>query len=231
VNKERPLPRGVLSPDEFGAGILICVASEIILASSLGFKVFSTYALALMFTLLMRQEFFIGDWMRPKMELYAATHTFSASMLGLLIYSITNGSQINEVPLSYLYVALGNWFVFNVFEFGRKTFAKGEERKGVDSYSLRLGPFGAFLLLAVNIFMAFSMLYFSIQNIPFKILGPERLLPALFSGAIISFIVIAAGVTYSLKPSDFYAKFYRGIVSFYLVAYHLSITINAIVHF
>ncbi|HBC74715.1 MAG: hypothetical protein A2008_09300 [Candidatus Wallbacteria bacterium GWC2_49_35] len=231
VNKERPLPRGVLSVNEFGAGILVCVLSEIVLSASLGFKIFSTYALVLGFTLIMRQEFFIGDWMRPKMELYAATHTFSASMLGLLIYSILKDASIVEIPAAYLYIALGNWFVFNVFEFGRKTFSLKEEREGVDSYSLRLSPFGAFALLAVNIFFAFFMLHLSAANITAAAAGKgPQLMPMLISTAIVSFMVICAGMVYSRKPSDFNAKFYRGAVSFYLVAYHLAITINGVIY-
>lgn len=232
VNKDRPLPRGVLSVNEFGAGILVCVLSEIVLSASLGFKIFSTYALVLGFTLIMRQEFFIGDWMRPKMELYAATHTFSASMLGLLIYSILKDASVVEIPAAYLYIALGNWFVFNVFEFGRKTFSVKEERDGVDSYSLRLSPFGAFALLAVNIFFAFFMLYLSAGNITAAAAAGKcpNLMPMLISAAVISFTVICAGMVYSGKPSDFNAKFYRGAVSFYLVAYHLAITINGVIY-
>ncbi len=233
VNKERPLPRGVLSVNEFGAGILVCVVSEIILSAALGFKVFSTYALVLCFTLIMRQEFFIGDWMRPKMELYAATHTFSASMLGLLIYSILKDAYITEIPTAYLYVALGNWFVFNVFEFGRKTFSTEEERRGVDSYSLRLSPFGAFALLAANIFLAFLALYLSVGKI-ISAAGADKItvyMPMLISAAVISFTVICAGMVYSVKPSNFNAKFYRGAVSFYLVAYHLAIAVCGALYF
>ncbi len=232
VNKERPLPRGVLTINEFGAGILICIIAEIALSAALGFKIFSTYALVLAFTLIMRQEFFIGDWMRPKMELYAATHTFSASMLGLLIYSILNNADITVIPAAYLLVALGNWFVFNVFEFGRKTFSIKEERDGVDSYSLRLSPFGAFALLSVNIFFAFLMLYLCAGKIN-QAAGAKiiNFMPMLLSAALISFLVICAGMVYSRKPSDFNAKFYRGAVSFYLVAYHFAITICGVIFF
>jgi 4-hydroxybenzoate polyprenyltransferase len=232
VNKERPLPRGVLTINEFGAGILICVIAEIALSSALGFKIFSTYALVLAFTLIMRQEFFIGEWMRPKMELYAATHTFSASMLGLLIYSVLNNAFITEIPAAYLYAAFGNWFVFNVFEFGRKTFSIKEERDGVDSYSLRLSPFGAFALLSVNIFFAFLMLYLCADKINQAAPGGRLInfMPMLASAALISFTVICAGMVYSRKPSDFNAKFYRGAVSFYLVAYHFAIAICGFIY-
>ncbi len=235
VNKDRPLPRGVLTTDQFGAGILVCVLLEMAVALILGFNVFTTYVMVLAFTLIMRQEFFIGDWMRPKMELYAATHTFSAALLGMLIFSITSGKMICDMPKSFLFMAIGNWFVFNVFEFGRKTFSTAEEREGVDSYSLRLTPFGAFALLGANIFLAFTMLYLSAANIisraALNATAAFDFGPMLISAAIISFIVAAAGMMYSLKPSNFYAKFYRGVVSLYLVAYHVSITVCGYIYF
>jgi len=231
VNKERPLPRGVLTTTEFGFGILACIILEMFIAFSMGFCVFTTYVMVLAFTLIMRQEFFIGDWMRPQMELYAATHTFSAALTGLLIYSASTGKFVTAAPRAYLFAALGNWFVFNVFEFGRKTFGREEERDGVDSYSLRLMPFGAFALLAVNIFFAFFMLYSACAGVDLAKNFPVIAASAPFSNMlvsalVVSFLVIAAGMAYSLKPSKFNAKFYRGVVSLYLVAYHLAISIN-----
>lgn len=233
VNKDRPLPRGVLTPIQFGAGILACIALEAAVAAWLGSKVFSTYVVVLAFTLIMRQEFFVGDWLRPQMELYAITHTFSASLMGLLIFSVTTGRTIAEVPAAYLYAALGNWFVFNVFEFGRKTFSREEEREGVDSYSLRLGPFGAFVLLGTNVFLAFAMLYLSTGNAvaldsfrELKLPAPAPFMPMLMSAAAISSIVMGAGVMYGLSPSNFCAKVYRGVVSLYLVAYHVAIALT-----
>jgi len=96
---------------------------------------------------MMRMEFFVGDWLRPRLELYAITHTFSATLLGMLIHAVTTGRQIALAEGAFLLFALGNWFVFNVFEFGRKTFAHEAERAGVDSYSARLNPAGAVALL------------------------------------------------------------------------------------
>ncbi len=235
VNKDRPLPRGVLTINEFGSGILVCIVLELILSAALGFKIFTAYTVVCGFTLIMRQEFFIGDWMRPKMELYAATHTFSASMLGLLIYCALTGAFINEIPAAYLLIALSNWFVFNVFEFGRKTFSADEERAGVDSYSLRLKPFGAFALLAVNILFAFLALYFAADKINAvkNLYGgiPVNFRPLLISAAAISFMVICAGIAYGLNPSNSKAKIYRDAVSFYLVAYHIAITICGVIYF
>lgn len=225
VNPERPLPKGVVTLDGVGRMTLFCFVLEVALAASLGFPVLSAWCAVAGFTLLMRMEFFIGDWMRPKMELYATSHTFSATLMGLLVFSIVTNRPLSELPLAYLLAALGNWFVFNVFEFGRKTFGKEEERENVDSYSLRLNPAGAFLLLAVNIVLAWlclqrtcGLIYLS-RFAP----GPDPLSLMLGAAGGISLVVFLAGIFYAMQPQAMQAKFYRGVVTLYLLAYHVAI--------
>ncbi len=221
-NPTRPLARGLIGLGEFGTGTLLCILTEIILAAGLGWSVLSTYVFVLAFTLLMRMEFFIGDWMRPKLELYAITHTFSASFLGMLVFSIVTLSPMASADNAFLSMALGNWFVFNVFEFGRKTFAVEEEREGVDSYSARLYPWGAVLLLLANTAAGYGLLV----NACYLRFGEA--VPGLLIGTgIIALLVVISGVAYSMQASKPRAKAYRGTVTFYLLAYHLAIALGA----
>jgi 4-hydroxybenzoate polyprenyltransferase len=168
----------------------------------------------------MRMEFFIGEWMEPKMELYAITHTFSAAMISLLIHNIVCFSDPAGADNAFLLFAFGNWFVFNVFEFGRKTFANEEEREGVDSYSKRLKPGGAVILLLVNIVAAFVCLYFA-ASMKFA----ANLNHILVSAGIVSALVAVSGIIYSLTPNLKFAKLYRGTVTLYLLAYPAAIAI------
>ncbi len=233
VNKERPLPRGLLNTTEYGFGILLCIITEIILACSLGWKILFSYILVLAFTLIMRLEFFIGDWLRPKMELYAVTHTLSASLTGLLIYSMSAGYAIFELPKVLFFLTLCNWFVFNVYEFGRKTFGVEEEREGVDSYSRRLKPVGAFLLLSSNMMLAFiifflSIKYISVTHILIKSQGINLL--QILIGSI-TLTVAFFGIKYSFKPEKFFAQLYRNVVSLYLVLFYLTIPVITFIFF
>jgi 4-hydroxybenzoate polyprenyltransferase len=227
-NPERPLARGLISLGEFTAMTLVCIVIEGILAALVGWPVFVTWVMALCFTLMMRMEFFVGDWMRPKLELYAITHTFSASMIGLLIFSVITGNDPSGADRAFLIFALGNWFVFNVFEFGRKTFGKEEERPGVDSYSARLNPWGAVALLLVNVVAAWVCFYYA-ATLKFSSSATWFMLaPPL----IVSLLVAIAGVVYATRNEKSRAALYRGTVTFYLLAYPASIagSIYAIVY-
>lgn len=219
-NPERPLARGLISLGEFTAMTLVCLLAEATISGIMSWPTFPTFVMVLCFTLMMRMEFFIGDWMRPKLELYAITHTFSATMIGLLIHNIVSFSDPSKADKAFLVFALGNWFVFNVFEFGRKTFGKEEEREGVDSYSDRLKPFGAVILLMINVIGAFACLYFCC-SMKFPQATNSILLPA----GIVSAIVAVSGIIYSLNPVKTKAKLYRGTVTFYLLAYPAAVAI------
>ncbi|MFZ5986390.1 MAG: UbiA family prenyltransferase [Bacillota bacterium] len=215
-NKERPLPRGLVSIKEYGFVTFFCIALEIIIASSLGPAVFTAYVFVLCFTLLMRQEFFIGEWLRHKMELYAVSHTLSSFLIGILVYSLT-GNNLYQVPVLAVLFSLGNWFVFNVFEFGRKTFSKDEERIGVDSYSSRLKPWGAFLLISVNILGALFCLLLPSA----KVMDTDNFKYLIVSEMALTFIVMLSGVLYCIKNSKGFAGFYRSVISAYLLLHYV----------
>jgi 4-hydroxybenzoate polyprenyltransferase len=221
-NPDRPLARRLISIGEFTTMTLVCILVEAVLAAFVGWPVFVTYIMTLCFTLMMRMEFFVGDWMRPKLELYAITHTFSAAMIGMLIFSIISGNDPSGAPQHFLLFALGNWFVFNVFEFGRKTFGKEEERAGVDSYSARLNPWGAVALLMVNVVLAWVCFYYAAtikfsSSATWLMLGPPL---------AVSLLIAVFGAIYAGKNNKALAGAYRGAVTFYLLAYPASIAIS-----
>lgn len=216
-NKERPLPRGLITIKEYGAVTLICIILEIVIALWFGQEVFSTYTLVLSFTLLMRQEFFIGEWLRPRMELYAASHTLSAFLMGVLIISLASGKMIWQMPISAVLFSLGSWFVFNVFEFGRKTFSKEEEREGIDSYSLRLKPWGAFGLITINMLTATIMMMLAVG----KLVDIKQLMYIIIVKSVLVFLVSLTGLAYCIKGSLKYARLYRSAVSLYLLLYYV----------
>jgi len=218
-NPTRPLARGLISVDEFSAMTLVCILAEITVSGLMKWPMLPSLMMVLCFTLLMRMEFFVGDWMRPKLELYATTHTFSAAMISMLIHTIVCFSDFAAADRATLVFALGNWFVFNVFEFGRKTFAIAEERAGVDSYSARLTPMGAVLLLLVNIAFAYAAFYYAVTSKFAAAADLYMLAPAAF----VSLLVVIAGFVYANKPAIGNAKLYRGTVTFYLLAYPASI--------
>lgn len=221
-NPGRPLARGLISVAEFSAMTLVCLLAELTLSGLMSWPMLPACMMVLCFTLLMRMEFFVGDWLRPQLELYAITHTFSAAMISMLIHTIVCFTDAAHADRGMLLYALGNWFVFNVFEFGRKTFAVEEERDGVDSYSARLKPWGAVLLLLVNVAAAYVAFYLA-ATAKFAAVADLRLLgPA----AAVTLLVAIVGAIYAARPVKAYARLYRGMVTFYLLAYPAAIAVS-----
>jgi len=221
-NPERPLARGLIDLLEFGVITLIVILTETAIAANLGWQVLVSYSFVLAFTLLMRMEFFVGEWLKPRLELYAISHTFSASLMGILIFSIVTSMYPVQAENFFIFFALANWFVFNVFEFGRKTFGREEERCKDDSYSTRLGPTGAVILLLSNLLAGFALLRHSCV-LKYGEAHSNILVPT----GICSILVILAGLYYILDPSQKRGKIYRGTVAFFLLAYHVAIFFGA----
>jgi 4-hydroxybenzoate polyprenyltransferase len=154
VNPGRPLARGLISLREAKAVAFLLFGFEGALMAVTGLPGFYAWAAAAAYSLLMYREFFIGPWLRPKMEAYAISHTLVAFFLSLLVFFAFFGAPLRHVPISVLSFAVAGWMVFNVFEFARKTFGPGEEREGVDSYTSRLGPWGAGVTVSVMAWLA-----------------------------------------------------------------------------
>lgn len=162
-NPQRPLARGLLTTTQvlLVAGGLIIF--ELVFARFLGLHVLLAQAIAIVYSLLMYKEFYVGEWLRPQLLLYAITHTFVCALLAYSIASVVTTSYLWQLPVLFILSTIMNWSLFNLFEFARKTFAPSEERAQVDSYSSLYGLFIAVtltLMAAVTgIVFAFLMLW------------------------------------------------------------------------
>lgn len=143
---ERPLPRGLVSAAEARSVAAGSLVLEGAIALLLGLPTTAAWVLAAIYSLLMYREFFCGRWLRPKMELYAVTHTLVAGGMGWFIACAATDFPPWELGPAVLAFALVNWSVFNVFEFARKTYGRDESDGRAETYSKRLGPLGAVLL-------------------------------------------------------------------------------------
>ena len=147
LHPDRPLARGLISRGGALAGAAALVLLELAIAHAAGAGVFSGWVVAAGYSLLMYREFFAGAWLRPKVELYAVTHTFVAALLGATLAKFPAGPGATTGQI--LGMALANWMAFNVYEFSRKILSPREERPGVDSYSARLGLMGSALVVSL----------------------------------------------------------------------------------
>lgn len=147
IYPNRPLIRGLLTHKDLYKGIYIAIALEIISFSSFGFRGLLAIGAPIIYSLLMFKEFFIRKWIRSHLTIYALTHTLVSALFSLTLLSSLKSTFIWNLDTNSYLFALLSWCLFNIFEFGRKTFISEEERPKVESYSKIYGRFGAILLV------------------------------------------------------------------------------------
>ena len=171
INPTRPLPRGLLKHKHLYRMILACIFLEMILFSTLGIGPLLGITIAIIYSLFMYKEFFIGDLIRPHLTTYAMSHTIVTVLLGIAIMSGVRNTVPWELTGNDLWFVFNNWFMFNIFEFGRKTFLTTEERENVESYSLIFSRYGAVLLvISQALLSALCIWNMDIVNASMKIL-------------------------------------------------------------
>lgn len=209
VNPTRPLARGVLTVPQVKVALLFLIIFELILASTFGSAAFFIHAAAIGYSLLMYEEFFIGDILRPHLTTYAVTHTFVSTLLGLSSAMAMSGNTWSQLSSKHFAFFLMNWLFFNLFEFARKTFAPDEERPHVPSYSNIFSCAGAWFLSMSQGLMGVGILYWITEN-------PLSFIPLIFY-----FLV---SLYYLIQRSRKSAGVFRAISGVYLLL-HYALTI------
>lgn len=221
ANPQRPLPRGLISLGEARRAVWLLALAEMALASFAGLAGVSAWALAYLYSLAMYAEFGVGEWLRPKMELYAVTHTVVASLLGLTVCSIALGLPLTALPARLWVMAPANWALFNIFEFSRKTFAPSEELPDVDSYSSRWGVQGAAVITLFWVGSGLACLWAAgIEITP--------LLPGIDAAVLFGCGAIAVAAPYSLRPSPRLASLLRVSMSAWAALLYVLVGINGL---
>ena len=131
THPDRLLSRGVVTLPllaRLGLGAILIQGA---LSALVGLPALLWWAATLLFTVLMRYEFGIGERLNQSMLLYAVTHNPVVGLLAMYGYACS-GASFQAVFLLYVAaVSLGSLG----FELGRKINLPGEEVAGVDSYS------------------------------------------------------------------------------------------------
>jgi 4-hydroxybenzoate polyprenyltransferase len=219
AHKDRPLARGLISVREAKQAALTLILLELCLSFFIGRAASIAAICTVAYSLIMYKEFFIGDWLRPKMAAYALTHTLVSCWMSVFVFSAVTGVYFWKIPGVYAMFVLENWMIFNIFEFGRKTFGKDEEEELVESYSKRLGPIRA----AFNVvFMATVAMYgaYKLANI-FNLSSGYTISMYLLYGLVL----LAAGL-YAVHNDTFSGRIFRGVCSIFILFYNIIIAIG-----
>lgn len=126
-----------------------------------GFPTLLCWLIALAYSLLMRYEFFIGDFLKKRLIIYACTHMLVMPLIILWIWSGFYEEGLQHSAL-YILAALSLTGGFS-FEIARKIHVANAESPTVDSYSKSMGFWPAIIcvltLLFVGILIQSYLLY------------------------------------------------------------------------
>ena len=211
VNPDRPLPRGLIDKREYKFVTAAVIVLELAVAALIGWHALLAVLIPIGYSLLMLKEFFIGDWLSPRLELYAVTHTLIAAWIAVFIFAGSTGETIFEIPTHFAVVMAMAWMLFNIFEFARKTFAEDEERPNVESYSRRLTRLGASALVWVPLVATLVSLYLLVDW------GYLSFAPFAIAAGL-SGVVALTSIGYLVKNTPRFGAIYRNAHSVYLIA-------------
>lgn len=218
INPTRPLARGLIPVWEVKEVIVGLVLIELVLTGLLGMGPLVAHLLAVVYSVAMYNEFFLGRHLRQHLTLYAVTHTASCVLLGWSVAAQALGDPLWTLSSTVLWFGLVNWALFNVFEFGRKTFAPEEEREHVETYSLNFGPWGAVALTMSQVAVAWAVV---------SHIGPKEWPFQLWFTAT-SLLFAGVGVAYGLAPTVPRAERFRGGSSAYLVCFLAALAVRGL---
>lgn len=212
INPTRPLARGVLTIRQVKKGLIAMILFELILSAFLGIWPFLIHITAIFYSLMMYEEFFIGDFLRPHLTTYAVSHTFVSTLLGLSAATAVVGLNPQKLQFNDIMFFFSNWCFFNLFEFARKTFAASEERPGVASYSNIFKPFGAWLLSWSQVIVGIILCWVALSRYP-------RFYWVVAGGVIYTLL----SVGYALNPQEKMAKIFRAGTGVYLLLHYILV--------
>lgn len=217
INPTRPLPRGLLFHRDLYLGIVICLLMEQIFMYQYGKDAMILLFIAQVYSLIMYKEFFIKEIIRPHLTTYAILHTVVTFFLTLAILGAIKHQYWWEAynNRENLLLALNNWLLFNIFEFGRKTYAPEEERASVDTYSSLFTPYGAFLLQLIQTILSSVCIYLVFKGRVFldPVSDDQLIIGILF--LLIAFMLISLMFLSTLLAK--FAKIYRKFSEGYIV--------------
>ncbi len=212
INPTRPMPRGLLKHKHLYRMIGACIFFELIAFSLVGIGSLISITAAILYSLFMYKEFFIGKYIRPHLTTYAMSHTVVTVLLGTSIISGVKGVSPWELTGSDFWFVLNNWFMFNIFEFGRKTYLSSEERENVESYSKIFSRFGAVgLVLMQALLSTYCIWQMEISNFAMK------------TFIVVTIAIIALiGSIYALYNKGIWGKVYRAYSSGHIVVFYIG---------
>ncbi|MEP6261469.1 MAG: UbiA family prenyltransferase [Gillisia sp.] len=182
-----------------------------------GGPVLIVWAIAFGYSVLMRYEFFMGEFLNKYLLLYATTHMLVMPFIILWVYTAFHPEL--EILLPYYILAALSLLSGFSFEIARKIHAPVAEREGVDSYSASVGYPGSIILALVLLLAGVLVQLYLLSLIDARS----------WAYILIGFIFFLALLFYInnlFRPSEKRLRLAEKLVSLFMLASYVSIIIE-----
>ncbi|MCA9167839.1 MAG: hypothetical protein KDB23_09235 [Planctomycetales bacterium] len=204
----RVLQRGIVTLTDLKWLLAIVLLIECIITFGCGMATWFAWSAALLFSLLMLREFFLGSWLRDRFLLYASLHMLLIPALTAVIWSFATRRYFWHAPAWYWLYSLVSYLLAFNWEVSRKIRVPQDERDGVDSYSARFGTYGAAwgsqMFRVVSTILVMLLAYH--MDLSLRFYGILLLLLALCSIGFVQHLLAASSQT--AKRLEIYAGIY-----------------------
>ena len=213
----RVLQSGRISLRELIITSLAGTALEIAWSIMMGLPALLCWLLAVGYSLLMRYEFFIGDFLKKRLLLYAITHMLVMPLLILWVW----WAYVPAYREGLLLLALLSLLAGFSFELARKIHEPAAERPLVDSYSKSMG-YTASIITVLIVLLGGVLVQTYLLNTLQAAIWPYILILGLYWATF-------ALYGYTLrKPKEKMLRIAEKLVSLFMLGSYLSIIVEVI---
>jgi hypothetical protein len=221
----RVLQRGLITLGHLrvagGVAIAVQLGASLLLDRGVG-PITLSWAAALAWSLLMAREFFVGEWLRRRLVIYALSHMVAMPLA--IHWMVRMGSGRAVLPLAAMLLPLTSYAYGFAIEIGRKLKAPEEERPEVDSYTRAFGTRRAPVALAAVLALVTAgftwMIMIAVEGAP-RLVGVGLVLAALAAGTI------ACG-RFRIAPTTSRAKACEAAAGVAVLLDHLALLLAAL---
>ena len=189
----RVLSRGLITLKDLRVAGLVAVTLEVCLNIPLGMHAISWVCSFILFSVAMRFEFGISEWLNQHLVIYAISHNPIVALMMCYVMAVASGGLVFSAPVLW-FLAVATLTSLG-FELGRKLRAPEDELEGQDTYTGALGVPGA-----VRLLVAIEVLAVAVTA---PLLSSVWALGAL---AAVGLVMVLGPVLFGQKPSSKSAK-------------------------
>lgn len=212
-HKKRPIQRGLISLTELNIINLIFLIIQTILNFFISLYAFMYWALALIYSLIARAEFFMKNFIRKKFILYNTLNLFQMLFLQIYLYALIEP----DFSISNSLLAIHFIFVLTnavILEIARKLKGNEEESLGKDTYSGRYGVKTASIIYAVSFLITYLLFLVILLQLSHSIVILIVSLAPLL-------LIILSTINYYMKRNKLSSKIVEGTAILFYLSMHL----------